>query len=108
LVVGSLVGRCWIWVFYLFFNPTTTEMQTPELDELLTAYLVLNPSARAAVCHHLDLNFRMSSGDLKTGIASMVSGMHHMHYMHAMVHAENAMLRRRIAEMEMFTHNHHQ
>ena len=82
-------------------------MQTPELDELLTSYLVLNPHARAAVCHHLDLNFRASSGDLKTGIASMVSGMHHMHYLHAMVQTENAMLRRRIAEMET-TFTHHQ
>ena len=80
-------------------------MQTPELDSLLSAYLVLNPSARAAMCHHLDLNFRTSSGDLKTGIASMVSGMHHMHCLHAMAQAENAMLRRRIAEIEMHTLN---
>ena len=83
-------------------------MQTPELDELLTAYLVLNPAARAAICHHLDLHVRASSGDLKTGIASMVSGMHHMHYLHAMALAENTMLRRRVVEMEMFIHNHNQ
>ena len=79
----------------------------PELDNLLTQYLVLNPDARAALAHHLDFNFCTAQGELKTGIASMVCGMLHMHNLHvatrqrvAMLAYENEILHRRVAELE--------